>query len=202
MSYQEHEREAHDPVQHFDEMMGDGVFFHEPFTIRMKGYVKREDGIRERREIVKLRSAAQPRDYVFIEPYILVPDIHLDIDLFPIPSPTGAMGNVTSADWTGMKQEGIGDGQAWYYHHDKTIILWELTLFPRYQEEQPLTPTGNLSRMWQGFERFLANRYPNARRIATLGHDPDFATAAYQGFLHSLGYGKRTPETFTKLLKR
>ncbi len=202
MTYQEQEPGEQEPVQHFDEILGEGRFSNEPFTIRMKGSVKREEAVRERREIVKLRSAAQPRDYVSIQPYILLPDIQIGIDLFPTPTPTGAIGEVSSVDWIGMKQERIGDGQAWYYQQDRTIILWELTVFAHYEQEQPLAPGGNLSHMWQGFERFLVNRFPQARRIATLGHDPDYETPTYQRFLVSQGYRKRSPETFTKAIKR
>lgn len=202
MSYQEQGKEPQESKQQHDEMLCEGRLYNEPFTIRMRGSIKREEGVRERREIVKLRSTAQLRDYVFIEPYILVPDIRIGIDLFPAPTPAGAIGHVASTDWIGMKQERIGDGQAWYYQQDRTIILWELTVFHHYEQKQPLAKDGNLMHMWQGFERFLVNRFPQARRIATLGHDPDFDTPSYQQFLRGLGYGKRSPETFTKMVKR
>src|SRR6266566_4384192 len=202
MTYQEQEPGEQEPVQHFDEILGEGRFSNEPFTIRMKGSVKREEGVRERREIVKLRSAAQARDYVSVQPYILLPDIQIGLALYPSPTQTGSIGEVSSVEWTGMKQERIGDGQAWYYRQDRTLILWELTVFAHYEQEHPLAPNGNLSHMWQGFERFLVNRFPQARRIATLGHDPDYETGAYQRFLRGLGYTKRTPETFSKAIQR
>ena len=147
MSHQEREPGEQASVQQFDEMLCEGRFFDEQFTIRMRGSLKREEGVRERREIVKLRSAAQPRDYVFIEPYILMPDIQVGIDLYPIPTSTGAIGQVASVDWTGMKQERIGDGQAWYYRQDRTLILWKLTVFHHYEQERPLVPDGNVSLM-------------------------------------------------------
>lgn len=101
MSFKERETDAQEPIQQFDEMLCESRFYNEAFTIRMKGSVKREEGVRERREIVDLRSAAQPRDYVFIKPYILLPDIQIGIDLFSTPSPTGAIGTVASTDWIG-----------------------------------------------------------------------------------------------------
>jgi hypothetical protein len=202
MSHQEQEQPGKENGSQFDELLCEGRLYNEPFTIRMRGSVKREEGVRERREIVKLRSVAQPRDYVFVEPYILLPDIRIGIDLYPTPSPTGAIGQVASTDWIGMKQERIGDGQAWYYHQDRTLILWELTVFSHYEQDRPLEPGGNLMNMWQGFERFLVEKFPQARRMATLGHDPDFETLPYQAFLRGLGYGKRSPETFSKAIKR
>src|SRR5713226_1097467 len=118
MNSQEREPGEQASVQQFDEMLCEGRFYNDPFIIRMRGSIKREEGVRERREIVNLRSAAQPRDYVFIQPYILVSDAQIGIDLYPTPTPTGALGEVTSSDWIGMKQERIGDSQAWYYQTD------------------------------------------------------------------------------------
>src|SRR5437016_3094177 len=100
MSYQEHEPEAQELSQPFDELLCVGRFSNEPLTIRMKGSVKREEAVRERREIVKLRSAAQPRDYVSIQPYILLPDIQIGIALYPTSAQTGAIGEVSSVEWT------------------------------------------------------------------------------------------------------
>jgi len=205
MNRQEQEPGEQDPFWNIDEMLCEGTFYGEKYTVRMKGHTKQEPS-HERREIVTLRHPQQLRDYILIHPYILVPDIRLTVDLFPAPTQYAdqepAIGEVASSQWEGMKQEHIGDGQAWYYRQDRTLILWEFNVFAHYEQEQPLAPNGNLSHMWQGFERFLVQRFPQARRIATLGHEPDHETGAYQRFLRGLGYSKRTPETFSKAIQR
>jgi hypothetical protein len=205
MNRQEQEPGEHDPFWTIDEMLCEGTFSGETYTVRMKGHTKQEPS-HERREIVTLRHPQQLKDYILIHPYILVPDIRLTVDLFPAPRQYAdqepAIGEVASSEWAGMKQERIGDGQAWYYRQDRTLILWELTVLDHYEQENPLASGGNLNNMWQGFEKFLVHRFPQARRIATLAHDPGYETAHYQGFLRDLGYTKRTHETFSKAIKR
>src|SRR5205085_12369393 len=114
MNRQEQEPGEQDPFWNIDEMLCEGTFSGETYTVRMKGHTKQEPS-QERREIVPLRHPHQLRDYLLIQPYILVPDIRLEIGLYPTSKPYAdqepAIGEVTSSDWIGMRQERIGDGQ-------------------------------------------------------------------------------------------
>jgi hypothetical protein len=64
-----------------------------------------------------------------------VPDIRLTVSLYPYPTPgdQGAVGEVTSSEWEGMKHEEIGSPQAWYYPTDSILVLWEVDLHHRHR---------------------------------------------------------------------
>jgi hypothetical protein len=192
-----HEREPTEaPFWHLDEELGVGVFFDEAFTVRTRAHIA-EESYRGRREIVPLAKAGN-RFYVLIHPYILLPDISVTVDLSSSPSPSGQIGQVQSAGWEGMKHERIGDGQAWYYPADRTLVLWECILYQRYQQdENPLHDT-NYANLWHGFEDFLVGRFPDARTIVTPSWEPDVKPQSWQAFLSFLGYKQLSQEAFAK----
>ena len=65
----------------------------------------------------------------------------------------------------------------------------------------PLLEDTNTSALWQGFEQFLATRFPSAQTIVTTHADPEYEpTAVYQAFLQTLGYRKLSPRAFGKPL--
>ncbi len=90
-------------------------------------------------EIVPLAHKQGMSTYVNMRAYVLVPDITLTIDLYPTPRQSAAysyIGKVAGAtENPNMKEQEIGDGQAWYYPADKTIVLWECGLYRHVEED-------------------------------------------------------------------
>src|SRR5579884_470811 len=78
---------------------------------------------------------------------------------------------MTSSTWDGMKLLFIGSGSAWYYHQDRTLVLWELLLEDEFRQENP-TQDAALTTLWQGIERFLLSRFPSAQQLVTTADDP------------------------------
>lgn len=143
-------------------------------------------------EIVPLTQKKGRSTYVNMHAYVLVPDITLTIGLYPHPKQYAdqepAIGEVIGArEKPKMREQEIGDGQAWYYPADQTIVLWECGLYNPF-EEAPIHQDPNMHGLWSGFERFLTSQFPEARQIATTQADPDYQTDQYQEFLTAFGY--------------
>ncbi|MBV9282510.1 MAG: hypothetical protein JOZ41_20725 [Chloroflexi bacterium] len=188
-----------EPTEDFwtlDEELGEGVFFDDAFTIRARAHI-REERYRGREELIRL-SPSGVRSYVLMHPYILLPDITLTVDLAPASADPSVVGHVSSSEWTGMKQERIGDGQAWYYPADQTLILWECMLLPRYREDEDPAHDGNLHTLWEGFEQLLLTRFPQTEQLVTPSWEPEYGPASWEAFLEDLGYTKLSAEAYTK----
>lgn len=143
-------------------------------------------------EIVPLTQKKGQSTYVNIRAYVLVPDITLTIGLYPHPKqhadqPPTIGEVIDSQEKPQMREQEIGDGQAWYYPHDKAIVLWECSLY-RHFAEAPIEQDQNMQGLWTGFEQFLIAQFPEATQIATTYADPDYQTEQYQEFLTALGY--------------
>ena len=172
----------------------------ERYTLRLKAHVAEELYRRsEGAEIVPLKQARGVRTYTQAKPYILIPDIRLGVRLFPTTAPTKAVGLVTSSERAGMRHEEIGQAQGWYYHEDRVLVLWEAYLFPRYRGPN-VAEDPNSYALWEGFERFLVDRFPLAQQIVTTHDDPEYQTDQYQDFLQRMGYRRLNPAAFAKPL--
>jgi hypothetical protein len=182
-----------------DEAIGDVTLWRgQRYALRLKAHVAEEIYRRsEGQEIIPLAHSRGVRTYVHGKPYILVPDITLDIGLSPQPEPSGAIGAVRSSNWEGMRHEEIGQAQAWFYVEDRTIVLWESYLLDRYRAPKMLEDS-NTYALWQGFEQFLTRRFPSARQLVTTYDDSEYDTDQYQEFLTSLGYRRLNPAAFGK----
>ncbi len=144
------------------------------------------------REIVPLTQKKGICTYVNLRAYVLVPDMVLTIGLYPHPKQYAdqppAIGEVIGAEEKPkMKEQEIGDGQAWYYPSDRTIVLWECGLYRQF-EDTPIHEDRNMPALWTGFETFLTNHFRAATQIATTYSDPDYTIDQYQQFLTHLGY--------------
>jgi hypothetical protein len=88
----------------------------------------------------------------------------------------------------GFRDVQVGNAQAWYYHEDKTIVLWECFFYDRFRRP-PLDKDRNILHLWQSFEHWLIKQFPQANTIATPFNDPiAHSIEEYQTFLKSLGY--------------
>lgn len=144
-------------------------------------------------EIVPLTQKKGMCTYVNLRAYVLVPDIRLTIGIYPHPKQYAdqepSIGKViASEEKPKQKEQEIGDGQAWYYPADKTIVLWECGLYSHFEEGRSIHQDDNIKGLWTGFERFLVSQFPEATQIATTYSDPSYKTEEYQQFLTTLGY--------------
>jgi len=167
-------------------------FRNEPVLVRGKVHLADETYYGAASEIVPLQTKQGSCTYVNLKAYVLVPDIRLTIGLYQQPKHYAdqepVIGEViASGELPNMRELEIGNGQAWYYPADKTIVLWECGFYAHFRE-QPIHQDSNMTGLWTGFETFLRQRFTEARQIATTHADPDFATREYQQFLTSLGY--------------
>lgn len=105
----------------------------------------------------------------------------MNVGLFPTPSPTGAIGTVTDADWQGMRHHDIANVRGLYYEADQTLAIWEVDAWGRLDEYTQ-------GRLWQLFETFLLTRFPAAVRIFADDAEPGEAVQRKRYLLQSLGY--------------
>ena len=98
-----------------------------------------------------------------------------------------------------MRQQQIGNAQAWYYPHDKVIVLWECFLDTQVRNVKSLTEDVHMPKLWSRFEQWLVKQFPEATRIATSFNDPIAnSIEEYQTFLRSLGYQPLAKAAFGK----
>ena len=86
----------------------------------------------------------------------------------------------------------------WYYHEDKTIVLWECFFDSRFHKH-PFPADTNMQNLWQSFEHYLLKQFPQATTLATPFNDPLAESIdEYQMFLKSLGYSPIAEAAFGK----
>ncbi len=167
----------------------------EPVPVRGKVHTSEEQySLRQAEtEIVPIKTLKGQRSYFHLKPYVFVPDIRLTIGLYKKPKQYAdqepAIGEVIdSYEKPHMREQEIGQAQAWYYPMDKTIVLWECYLY-EFVRETSLLEDPNMRDLWQGFERFLRTQCVGAERITTPSNDPIAETREeYQQFLGALGF--------------
>lgn len=188
---------------HRDEPIGEGRFYDEQAIIRLKAHISQEHYHRsEGAEIVPIQERSGTRIYVMARPYILEPDYRISIGLYQQPTQEGPIGEVTSADWVGMRQREVGQAQAWLYPQERTLVLWECFLEDWYRKEDPRTDE-NLKAIWLGFERFLLRHLPRqVDRIATTSWEPmyDQDGQAWPDFLEAIGYHRVGLRAYSKVV--
>jgi len=193
------------PVKHDDDYwMHDTPLFigkfpyyrNEPRMVQGKLFVSEEHFYnRLVSEIIPLSSKEGKRQYVHMKPYVLEPQMLINVLMYPQPKQyadkSEAHGKVVSSELKGLRQHEIGNAQAWYSPAEKTIVLWECFLWDF--RTHPLAEDPHMKQLWSSFEHWLINQFPNATRIATPFHDPIAETREeYQTFLRSLGYHPST----------
>src|SRR6266567_4443343 len=160
------------------------------YSVETKPYNRRERDT----EIVKLKHLKGMQTYYHIQPYVLTPRITFTVGLYDNPKVYAdqepAVGQVIGSQREGYDETVIGSSQAYYYHQDRLLVLWEAYLHNHFTVTEQKKKTGdpNLRLLWTNIEGFLIGRHPEAKRIATLWDDGAFETDQYRAFLRSLGY--------------
>jgi hypothetical protein len=123
-------------------------------------------------EIIPIKEKKGQRTYVMMQPYVLEPKLTLTVGIYNQPKKYAdqgsPIGEVIGSSHEGFREAQVGSAQAWYYHTDKTIVLWECFFEDRFQKH-PLLDDKNMQNLWKGFEHWLIKKFPKA---STLGAHP------------------------------
>jgi hypothetical protein len=169
---------------HLDEELGSLELMERPsgpeiYTVRLKAQTN-TGPYYANRELYPLSRDGTQHD-VSGRAYILVPDFSLTVGLFPQPKSSGAIGEVTSSTWEGMRHHDIAALRALYYQEDQAIGLWEVVDWGRLD-------TFAHGKLWTLFESWLFKRFPAARQIYTDDAEPRETEEENRELLRSLGY--------------
>jgi len=184
-----------DPYFQHDELIGDVMLRGEPYSLRLKLH-EAEERIRDHEELFPVTQRTGTRRYFHAKPYVLEPEITLTVGLSPTVRPDGAIGEVTDAEWRGMRHREVGQAQAWYYPADRVLVIWECFLLDQYMVPEPSRDM-TLGTLWSGFEWTLLARLPRPERIVTTWEDI-YPRERWADFLLTQGYTPDAPATFTK----
>jgi hypothetical protein len=197
-----------------DTPLFDGVFryYHsKPRPVRGKIHTSDEryefNNSEAERDIRPIPTRKGTRTYVMVHPYVFEPILTLTVGLYKKPKQVADMGEAIGETLGTPKQAGvreveIGNGQAWYYHQDKILEIWECFLDSRFRTH-PLVDDPHMQKLWQGVEAWLIKQFPEATRIVTPCHDPiAHSIEEYQSFLRSLGFERVAKAAFGKPVKR
>lgn len=169
-----------------DEIVGRIHLYGAGYPLGMRGHAGPEP-YHEGRDFVPLDHPTGTRDYVLVQPYILLPALRPLPGRGGVGAPSNGNGHVRPPLIETGRRERIGDGQAWYYREDRTLVLWECMLFPRHRQPSPQQDP-NLMVLWQGFERLLRQRFPAAHRIVTPKDEPEYEPGDWEKFLTQRGF--------------
>jgi hypothetical protein len=174
-----------------------------PQKVWCRFHISDEKFSASKHEIIPITEKAGKRIYVMMQPFVLEPILTLTFGLYDKPkcyadqdSPIGK--TIGQPKQAGFREAQVGNAQAWYYHTDKTIVLWEC-FFDRGFRKHPFAEDTNMQQLWKGFERWLLQQFPQASTIATPFNDPITESIdEYQSFLRRLGYSPIAEAAFGK----
>jgi hypothetical protein len=180
-------------------------YYTKPQKVWGRFHISEEKFRASKYEIIPIKEQAGKRTYVMMQPYVLEPILTITVGLFDKPkhyadqdSPVGR--TIGQPRQEGFREAQAGNAQAWYYHSDKTIVLWEC-FFDRRFRRHPFDKDGNMQKLWKGFEHWLIKQFPKATTLATPFNDPIAESIdEYQTFLKSLGYSPIAKAAFGKKL--
>lgn len=154
--------------------MGEAWLAGQPATLRLRLHTSSEPyrvpGTHK--EIVPLRPGSGLRRYVLARPYI---------------GSTHHARRGRQGERLACLERSIGNAQAWFYEHDRTLVLWECFLESDFRRPDPVDDT-TFHVLWRGFEDHLLGRFPAARRVITPSWEPVYDRCDWQQFLRSQGY--------------
>ncbi len=177
------------------------TYYTKPQKVWGRFHVSEEEYMGSALEIIPISQRRGTRSYVMMQPYVIEPVRTFTIGLYDKPKKyadlESPVGEVLDARTEGIREVQIGNAQAWYYHEDKTLVLWEC-FFDRNFRKSHIDKDENMQRLWTNFEVWLKKRFPKATTLATPFDDPIAETHDYQSFLKSLGYSPLAKAAFGK----
>jgi hypothetical protein len=171
-----------------------------------ESYRSEESYLGSASEIVPLKHRKGKRTYIMMHPFVYEPILTFTVGLHAKPKHYADQESSIGRTIGQPKQEGVqeiqvGNAQAWYYHEDKTIVLWECFFDGRFQTH-PFKKDNNMRQLWERFESWLIQKFPDATTIATPFNDPIAQSIEeYQSFLKTLGYTSVAEAAFGKQLQ-
>ena len=195
--------ERADPYYQHDALLGEAPIQGRDTGIHLRLHVADEPST-EPQELFPLRHQRGTRTYVHAKPYLLEPDVRLTVALAPrVPAPEAAsrpgaeIGRVVGSEHRGWRRREIGQAQAWHYHEDRTLVLWESFLEERFRSgDDPAVDAAHVT-VWQGFERWLLAHLCGVERIMTTWED-EYDRDVWAKFLRQQGYAPLPPAAFIK----
>jgi len=174
-----------------------------PQTVFGRFHVSEERYFHGSTEIIPLSAKTGSRTYVMMQPLVFEPILTLTIGLYNKPKhyadQESATGETLGApQMEGVREQQIGNAQAWSYPADKTIVLWEC-FFDRGFRRHPLKTYASRQKLWRSFEQWLTATFPTAKTIVTPFNDPIARSfEEYQAFLTAMSYKPIAPAAFGK----
>ena len=156
-------------------------------------------------DIRPIKTLKGSRTYIMMHPYVLEPILTFTVGLYSKPKKYADQQEAIGETLGAPKQEGvrdmqIGSAQAWYYHQDKIIEIWECFLDSRFRSHL-LVDDPHMKKLWQTFEKWLTGQFPEATRIVTPFNDPIAKSIdEHQTFLRSIGYEPIAKAAFGKTI--
>jgi len=127
------------------------------YSVETAPYTRREHDT----EIVRLKHLKGMQTYYHIQSYILTPRITFTVGLYDNPKEYAdqepPIGQVIGSQHVGYDETVIGTSQAYYYHQDRLLVLWEAYLHTHFTFTEHKKKTGdpNLRLLWTNIEHFL-----------------------------------------------
>jgi hypothetical protein len=181
------------------------TYYKQPQKVWGRFHTSEEEYFGTASEIIPLEHKKGKKTYIMMQPYILEPKLTLTIGLYEKPKQYADQEDVIgktigTPQHEGFREAQVGNSQAWYYHEDKTIVLWECFFEDRFRKH-PLPQDTNMQNLWKSFEHWLIKQFPNAKTLATPFNDPIAESIEeYQAFLRKLGYSPIAQAAFGKKL--
>jgi hypothetical protein len=182
------------------------TYYRKPQQVRGRIHTSDERFFDGSHEIIPLIHRHGQRTYVMTHLYVLEPKLTLTLGLYEKPKhyadQDSAIGEtIGNPQVEGFREAQVGNAQAWYYPADKTIVLWECFFEERFRKH-PLPEDLNMLQLWQAFERYIVQKFPQASTLATPFNDPIAdSIEEYQAFLKTLGYSPIAEAAFGKHLR-
>jgi hypothetical protein len=179
------------------------TYYTKPQKVFGKFHTSEEQYFGNASEIVPIKQKKGKCTYIMMHPYVFEPKFTLTIGLYNKPKRYADQDEAIGKTIGQPKQEGfreaqVGNAQAWYYHEDKTIVLWECFFDSRFHKH-PFQEDTNMQNLWKGFEHWLIKQFPQATTLATPFNDPIAESIdEYQDFLRSLRYSPIAEGAFGK----
>jgi hypothetical protein len=180
------------------------TYYTQPQKVWGRFHTSEEQYTDSREEVIPIKEKKGKRTYIMMQPYVREPNLTLTIGLYDKPKQyadqESPIGEVIGSRHEGFREAQVGNAQAWYYHTDKTIVLWECFFNERFMKH-PLPTDVNMQHLWKRFELWLVKKFPKAQTLATPFNDPIAESIEeYQLFLKSLGYSPLAQGAFGKKL--
>jgi hypothetical protein len=181
------------------------TYYRKPQQVHGRLHTSNESYFDGSHEIIPLTNRRGQRTYVMMHLYVLEPKLTFTVGLYSNPKhyadQESPIGEVIGSNHEGFREVQLGSAQAWYYPADKTIVLWECFFEDRFRND-PLPEDLNMQKLWQAFERYLVQKFPQASTLATPFNDPIAHTIEeYQAFLKTLGYSPLAEAAYGKKVR-